>query len=122
MKNCLLIAVYSFAAASHAFAAETPVPTFEKQIRPLLKKFCFRCHGATKQEAKIDIARFADKRTMLTERKVWRQVLEKLKDKEMPPKAPLPTNAERKLLIEWIDGAIKIVAGTARSMGVEVID
>ena len=38
-----------------ASADDAPPPSFEKDVRPILGRACFDCHGADQQEAKLDL-------------------------------------------------------------------
>jgi len=79
---------------------------FTQKVQPLLKKYCNRCHNSKKTAGKVDIANFTTANQLLENRKDWLKILEKLEDQEMPPEEPLPTFAERRYLIEWIDSEI----------------
>ncbi|MCG8585678.1 MAG: DUF1592 domain-containing protein [Pirellulales bacterium] len=77
--------------------------SYQQQVRPLLMKYCSQCHGPNEQEARIrfdqiDVASYAEKQHL------WTTVHRLLSDGEMPPEdEPHPTDAERKLLLEWIE-------------------
>jgi hypothetical protein len=93
-----------FALSASVSAAPTATDKqFHAEIQPLLAKYCFRCHGPKKPKGKIELASIKDPRTVLLDRAKWLKVLEKLTDEEMPPKDPLPSEAERKKLIAWFD-------------------
>lgn len=91
-----------------AQSADKPRLNYRRDVQPLLNRYCFRCHGTKQQAGKVNIAKFAVAPSPLKDRKQWRKVLAKLKDGEMPPEKPLPTKAERKRLIDWIEGATQI--------------
>ena len=48
-------AIASYRPAVAANARPTDEPTFERDVRPILKKHCFQCHGESKTEAKLDV-------------------------------------------------------------------
>ncbi|MBI3877855.1 MAG: hypothetical protein HY300_18150 [Verrucomicrobia bacterium] len=58
----------SLALASFAFAAEKKLPpasdkkgvTYDKDIKPLFEKTCFKCHGAEKQKGKLRLDSLRD--------------------------------------------------------------
>ena len=91
-------------------------PMFERDVRPILKRHCFQCHGEDKQEAKLDvrlrrlIATGGDSVSALVEGKpdeslLWRRIAAD----EMPPeevKARL-TAAERRNDSRWIVAGAK---------------
>ena len=79
--------------------------SYQKDVLPLLKKYCFDCHadGAKKGGVAFDTHRsHAD---LLGDRKLWEQSLINIRSRAMPPedKKKQPTLAERELLQAWID-------------------
>ena len=64
-----------------------------------LKQYCFECHGAKKVKGKID---FRDI-TFAEDSQEWTDVLNQLKDGEMPPEDETqPSAEEKKLFTEWV--------------------
>ena len=79
---------------------------FKKQIQPLLKKFCWRCHNADKMTSGIRLDRLdgalLDKRLFL-----WKDILKQVEDAAMPPDDERhPTAEERRFLVDWIGKAM----------------
>ncbi|MFP6762564.1 MAG: DUF1587 domain-containing protein, partial [Planctomycetaceae bacterium] len=101
-----------FAAADEAAQAG-----FETHIRPLLKKYCERCHRGDKPKGEFDLTEFQSLAALKKSRSTWRTVLEVLREDEMPPEEPLPTQAERETLIAWVDAATKIDWSRVRNPG-----
>jgi hypothetical protein len=92
-------------------AASPEVQTFQKQIQPLLAKYCVRCHNVDKMTSGIRVDQLdgslADRHLF-----TWKDILKQVGEKAMPPEdEPQPTEAERKRLTEWIHDALT----TARS-------
>lgn len=88
-------------------AEEAPKPAdptaYEKQVRPLLKQFCYNCHGAQNPRAGIDLARYDQVAGLQKEQRVWRKAVTQLRDRAMPPPgAPQPTQEQRDLLTHWL--------------------
>lgn len=90
MDRFLLVLLVISTGTSAASAADPSPASFANDIRPLLQKYCHRCHDEKKQEGKVDIAQFGTKASILRERKTWQKILAKLVDEEMPPEEPLP--------------------------------
>lgn len=85
-----------------AGAADAPA-SYDAQIRPLLNTYCGKCHGMEKPKEGINLVRFNDLPSIYKEPKLWRTVLTQLNERAMPPEnKPQPTEAERALLIQWI--------------------
>ncbi|MEZ6110212.1 MAG: DUF1592 domain-containing protein [Pirellulaceae bacterium] len=96
-------------------AASETLADYPETIRPLLSKYCMRCHGAEKQNAQVRfdrVAGFGDDSQQL-----WTMVHESLVSGEMPPKEePQPTAAEKQQILTWIvEQATEQAAMTAGS-------
>ncbi len=84
---------------------------FEREIAPLLERFCTSCHSTEKQKGELDLERFATLAAVRAEPDVWRRVAEQLADGEMPPEdEPQPAEAEGELLSEWVRGYLEAEA------------
>jgi hypothetical protein len=84
-------------------AASSQAPDFSKDIRPLLKSYCFACHNTTKRKAGLDLEGIESDTAALDLFDLWDQVGERLKSKEMPPaKSKQPTDEERRTLLAWV--------------------
>ncbi len=95
----LLIACTVFAGPTRA--AE-PSPAFSKTVQPFLKQYCFNCHGADTQKARIRYDKLAG--YSAADDQLWTMVHEMLSAGEMPPKGkPQPSDAQRKAILEWIE-------------------
>lgn len=77
--------------------------SFESDIRPLLEEYCFRCHGEEKQKGDVQLSSFHTKRMLIEEHRLWREVIHLIRSEEMPEEEPLPTPAERALLVDWLE-------------------
>jgi hypothetical protein len=86
-----------------ATAESSREPVFSKDIRPLLKSYCFACHNMTKRKAGLDLEGIESDNAALDLFDLWDQVGERLKSKEMPPaKSKQPTALERGQLLAWV--------------------
>ncbi len=90
------------------FADEIPPPRFARDIQPLLKRQCLKCHGPAKREAGLNlstpggIVRGGKNGAVLVPHDVaasliWNRVAED----EMPPEEPLAAD-EKEVLKRWI--------------------
>ncbi len=83
-------------------------PQFDRDVAPLLKRHCVKCHGPAKQEAKLNLAaaggliRGGESGTSLVPHDADASLIwQKINANEMPPEAPL--SAEEKSLVKrWI--------------------
>jgi hypothetical protein len=77
-------------------------PDFLGEVRPLLKAYCFECHGTNKRRAGLDLEKIDTQAAAIDGASVWGQVGERLRIKEMPPRnRKQPTEAERQKLLAW---------------------
>ena len=58
---------------------------YAREIRPILEKHCYECHGLEKQKAKLNLASFSEYEKVLEAKEVWQVVLERIQAYEMPP-------------------------------------
>src|SRR5262249_30789396 len=88
---------------------DTAAPEFAKDVRPLLKTYCFDCHNATKRKAGLDLEQIEAESAALDLVELWGQVRERVGANEMPPpkgKGKQPTDDERKLMLAWAKHAV----------------
>ncbi len=85
-------------------------PAFDKEIAPLVAKYCSSCHGEKKPRARIDLTKYKQEEDILKDRQVWERVAKAFKGREMPPRRrPQPTVAERERFEAWLDGTLGAV-------------
>lgn len=77
--------------------------SYESDIRPLLEKYCYSCHGEEKQKGDVQLSSFHDKRMLIREHELWREVIYQIESEEMPEEEPLPNPEERRLLVDWLE-------------------
>lgn len=115
----LAVAILSAIGLFGAFArAEAPFD-YGSEIRPILEKHCFSCHGPEKQKNDI---RFDTLSIDLLEdsaaAETWHDTLDVLTFDEMPPEEePRLSDEERQALIGWINHEIEAVVKAKKSTG-----
>ncbi|HJT34680.1 MAG TPA: DUF1549 domain-containing protein, partial [Pirellulales bacterium] len=106
-QACILLisAALGWPLVAHADAA---APSLERDVLPLLRARCVKCHGPNKPEAELDLSTprglaaggengpTVDRAAPL-ESLIWRRI----EAAEMPPDDPLP-EAERQMLRRWL--------------------
>ena len=117
LQHTLILALAVAVQLGRARAEAPPSPDFATQIRPILSKYCFSCHGPDEAKRKAGlrldtragaIARNEDGEVAVVPGDpAASQLLERVstsdKDERMPPKAkPGPSAAEQGLLRQWI--------------------
>jgi hypothetical protein len=80
-----------------------PPLSWDRSIRPIVQRHCFKCHNAEVRKGEIDLTRDENPRLIAQNRKVWQTALEVVQAGEMPPKkAPQPKDDERGRLVEFL--------------------
>ena len=76
---------------------------YGRDIRPLLTKYCFSCHGSKKASAALNLESLQGQE-ILTKPKVWKKVWERVRTHQMPPpERAHPTFADRQRMVAWIE-------------------
>jgi hypothetical protein len=89
--------------ALHAGAATV---TYDGSVKPLLKQYCYGCHGE-KKKGDLDLRAFADDSTVKQNTAIFEKVLDKLESHDMPPdNKPQPSKSERALITKWIEANV----------------
>jgi hypothetical protein len=96
----VLLALPAVADESASFAPLAD--EYGRDVRPLVKQFCLKCHSTDQQQGELDLERFAALADVRKSPRTWIKVVEQLDNGEMPPKdADQPTAAQRKSLRDW---------------------
>ena len=91
------------ASASRSIAGPPEVASFEQQVRPLLKAYCFECHGEGLKEANLALDQAPATGADQKQRDVWWKVLKNLRAGVMPPAgSPRPTAHEQETIANGI--------------------
>ncbi len=76
---------------------------FAGEARPLLAKYCLKCHSTKAMEGELDLERFGSLGDVRKATAVWLKVGEMLDNGEMPPKeAKRMPAADRQALRDWL--------------------
>ncbi|MFL2942316.1 MAG: DUF1592 domain-containing protein [Limisphaerales bacterium] len=87
---------------------------FQRTVQPLLKRYCFDCHGERKPKAGIRVD-YLDGSVPDKEVRHWEIIRKQLLEEEMPPEdEEQPTKAERALMTVWIDEALAMARSRVR--------
>ena len=78
--------------------------TFEQQVKPVLLRYCVRCHGGEVTKAKIRFDNIDPNIVSGEHFGKWEDVREAFNSGEMPPEdQPQPTDTERDVITGWLD-------------------
>ncbi|HEV3202815.1 MAG TPA: DUF1592 domain-containing protein [Gemmataceae bacterium] len=87
--------------------------TFEQHIQPFLSTYCVFCHSGDKPKAGLSLDKYKNETAVLNDIKVWKEVGQRVKDREMPPpeRKVQPRPEEIDQVSQWIQGRITIASG-----------
>ena len=90
-------------AGTEYFPAVAATVTYQSNVKPLLSRYCYNCHGE-KKKGDLDLRIFMDETAAKGNAAVFEKVLDKIESQDMPPEGkPQPTKAERALITRWIE-------------------
>lgn len=96
------------------FAADV-APEFERDVRPLLVRLCFDCHGATTPKGDFRLDNVNADVVNGRDAETWHDVLNRINLGEMPPpKSVQPSTDERRVLVDWLTSALRRAAEAKR--------
>ncbi|MED6314042.1 MAG: DUF1587 domain-containing protein, partial [Verrucomicrobiota bacterium] len=99
------------------------LPNFEREVKPVLTKLCYHCHGAEKQKGKLRLDTLSTnllEDTRSAER--WHEVRTVINLGEMPPEnEPKLTPEERRVILDWLNSTIKLASKLRKSKGGRVV-
>ncbi len=98
----------SAALLAACLATASAAPDFEKDVKPLLENYCYKCHGNGKKKGGLALDGFASTEAMLKDMKTWGAVGENVRSRDMPPDdaEKQPTDAERDRIANWVDRVV----------------
>lgn len=107
LLGCWVLGLGSLPSAATGDAPAPPEKfnaTYEGEVLPTLKSYCFECHSAPEEQGDLDFVRFATFRDVQASTQVWQKIAEQLKSGEMPPAdAKQPDAVERQQLLDWVE-------------------
>ena len=102
---CCIVVVQIALLHSAVFADDSlEQDAFQRQVLPVLDRYCIECHSHEHAEAKIAFDRFDRQAVAFEDAAVWLKVLDVLEGGNMPPADSLrPTVEEIRKVIDWIE-------------------
>ncbi len=96
-----IIVLMTLLSTRNATAEE--VPDFQTQIVPILKTYCYECHGAGAKEGDLALDQFSAEDLAITRSDLWWNVLKNVRSEVMPPVGHArPSADEKAILANWI--------------------
>lgn len=76
---------------------------YQRDVQPLLEKYCFDCHGGGVSEGDLELDQFADLASAIEQPQLWWNVLKNVRSSVMPPASEArPTADELATISNWI--------------------
>ena len=88
-----------------ALVCAAQAATFEKDVRPLLTRYCYTCHGNGAKSGGVALDAYKTTDAVDKDLLTWQTVLERVRAREMPPDTAKmqPSDAERDAIGSWIE-------------------
>jgi hypothetical protein len=84
-----------------------PPPEFRADVAPLLRQYCYDCHGDGSEDGGISLDSHSSLAILKADQPLWQRVLENLENGVMPPPdAPQPAPEQIALIGRWIDEVV----------------
>jgi len=110
LKTTLMLLATLVACTSNSASADLKpdLTGFDKAVKPLLQKYCVRCHGGKSPKAEIQFDSIDPDIITGEHSGIWEDVREAFNTGEMPPEdEPQPTIDERDAMTRWLDAEFK---------------
>ncbi len=93
-------------------------PSYEREIAPLVAKYCVGCHQGASPPAGVSLDKYKTTAAVLKDHDVWDRVATTVSANAMPPAgAPHPTKAERDKLVAWVQSSLAAAACDVKDPG-----
>ena len=77
---------------------------FQRQVLPLLERYCVDCHSTENSEAGVILDTAADQAAAVRDSRTWLRVRDQVEGHAMPPAdAPQPSAAEVEAIVGWVE-------------------
>ena len=88
--------------------AEDLTLSFNRNVLPVLERYCYDCHGNGEQEGSIALDQLNVDLINGADAESWHAVLDVLNAGDMPPEDEAqPNAAERRIMVDWMTRTLK---------------
>ena len=95
------------AAIAPAPTAVRPADGFDTIVKPFLAANCYPCHGNEEHKRDLNFEAMTSASALLDQRERWDDVIQKLRDREMPPAdEPQPAEHQRQAVAAWLSAEL----------------
>jgi mono/diheme cytochrome c family protein len=104
LKRSFALAAWALLLTCASVAFGAAEQSYKAKVEPLLKTYCFDCHGDGADKGGVALDAFTNFNAHVSNHKLWLGVWQNMETQMMPPaKKPQPTEAERKIIAKWIE-------------------
>ena len=77
-------------------------------VQAYFGQYCVHCHGAEKQEAKLDLSGAITRKLISDHHQAWTAISQRISSGEMPPESESnqPSRADSERVVQWIQGVL----------------
>jgi hypothetical protein len=106
--GCFAFTLLFSSASGQAQPSEvSSLSEFRQSIQPVLKEFCYDCHGDGANKGKVAFDEFKSDQAVLEDHDLWLKALKNLRAGLMPPpKKPQPSPGQKQQIERWIKSAV----------------
>lgn len=102
--STVLVLPIQISAQKKPVTKPTAAPSFEKDVAPLVTKYCASCHSGKEPSGGVLLTAGMTSAAVAKNPTAWSRVAARVGNGTMPPKGmPMPTDAQRKQMVAWID-------------------
>jgi len=96
-----LIGILLFVSTSQG--ADVLKASFKKDVLPIFKEYCYKCHGDGEKKGGLALDEYKSKEDVHRDYRLWEQLFKIVSAGEMPPEKTKkrPSGAEQELLADW---------------------
>ena len=108
--NLKLLSFFGLSLLAPSMSALDKIPhDFDQEIKPILEKFCNRCHGERKQKGDVRLDILNPDFVNGPDAEAWHAALDVINTADMPPDdVKQPSDEERRKLVEWMTVSLKV--------------
>ena len=81
---------------------------FQKDVQPLLQKYCYECHGNGNSKGGVSLDSYKSVAEIKKDADTWGNLLKLVHTRQMPPSEAklLPTEPERDRIVSWVESTL----------------
>lgn len=113
-----LVSFLSLSTASRVRAEDSRLAVFNRELMPLITRYCVRCHGPKTQEGDLRIDQLDPDLLQGKDADHWHEVLNQLNEGEMPPEDEVQLSSkDLSSITTWLESELQRAAARLNSTG-----